>query len=195
MNYQNNVPVWLDIVNINQNARNIATELLVIRKVFTSASQHIMISREDLSRGWCFFEYALRNSVIQNTYDDRDKLTWFPEKSHQMTEDFLFLQDLNNMENMHDFIKTESFRFYKTEFTVESDRDIIESEILKLFGSVEVVEEKIKESFASQGQLSLLPSNKPKTSLNQRHINLTIETARKHNIIIPEFLFKTLPQS
>lgn len=58
--------VWLDIINIDQNRRQLQEEVQLTLKVYAGAARHVVASPACWSRGWCLFEMAIRNRALLN---------------------------------------------------------------------------------------------------------------------------------
>ena len=65
--------VWLDIVNVNQNSRDIVAELSILPEIYGSASRHVIAGFDCFSRGWCLFEIAMRNQALVQSEDPKVK--------------------------------------------------------------------------------------------------------------------------
>lgn len=63
--------VWLDIVNVNQNSRDIVAELSILPEIYGSASRHVIAGFDCFSRGWCLFEIAMRNQALVQSEDPK----------------------------------------------------------------------------------------------------------------------------
>ena len=154
-----------------------------------------MISRSDLQRGWCYFEYALRTHAIQEQMKSVDSwnvpVTYFPEMGTDLT-DFWFLQHVQGGRNIAKFAREESFRYSRTQFTVEDDRGFVVEEIKKLFGSVENAENLVKEAFSilesAGGPQTPRRTAKPTAETIERVKRLQEE----HKIEIPQELMDEL---
>lgn len=53
--------LWIDIVNINQNAKDVNAELSILPSIYKNFDRHFIISFESFFRGWCLFEICTAN--------------------------------------------------------------------------------------------------------------------------------------
>ena len=178
--------IWLDIININQNARNINKELDIIPTVYKNAQKHIMISRSDLTRGWCYFEYAIRTKAFP--YGG----TIFPEQHNDISKAVVYLKDFEGTEQVRDYIRQETFRFSRTKFTVESDRENVSQRIVDLFENLESAEKQAKDAFYNEDWINMQSAPLHPKFVTMDEIENLVEVAAKFNIIIPEYILDGL---
>ncbi len=167
--------VWLDIVNINQNSRNLSEELTIVPTVYTTAEYHILISKENLRRGWCFFECALRTSAIHS--NNNLKSTHIPER------DDVFEEAAENFLKLKAVIRKAIFKFQNSKFTEESDREFVKNKIDQLLGSVSEAEYLMLKAFDMQ-QMPDSPVRPKK--ITQQKITQIKELALQNGLSIPE---------
>ena len=177
--------IWLDIININQNARNITAELEIVPIVYTTANNHAFISRSDLIRGWCYFEYLLRTSVFSNNL-----YTFFIERKSELRQDFYFLEELA-IHSLNEHILQETFRYSRTKFTVENDRKFVENEIIKRFGSLEKAEDFAMRAFINSDTGEYYGTNQFKQKPSEENIESLLAVAKKHDINVTRELINS----
>jgi hypothetical protein len=60
--------VWIDVLFIDQLSEDIAAALCISQELYASADFHLALSTETLlSRGWCLFEFAVRQNASKAT--------------------------------------------------------------------------------------------------------------------------------
>lgn len=121
--------VWLDIVNINQNSKDIVADLSILPKIYKEFDRHYVFSFESFYRGWCLLEICVANE----------------EAPYFVSEPQIFDSDYNMVYNNRkicdnnnpiDFV-VEDVDFQKCKFSVESDRQYVTDVVLQRYGSID----------------------------------------------------------
>jgi hypothetical protein len=63
------IGIWVDFMFINQNARDIRSELDVLPQLMASCAGHFVLSDTALTRAWCCYELALFNQRVAERKD------------------------------------------------------------------------------------------------------------------------------
>jgi len=65
----NGITFWIDLMFINQNARDLNAELDILPQLLNTADAHLVFSSKALTRAWCCYEIALFNQRIGQNED------------------------------------------------------------------------------------------------------------------------------
>jgi hypothetical protein len=141
--------MWLDIVNLNQNAKDITAELSIIPMIYKENDRHRIFSLECFFRGWCLLEICTAN-------EDN-----FSFMSELITEDgdYNLIFNSNKIVDSHsdrDFI-AENVDFKACKFTVEGDRTYVTDEIIKKYKSIDQFN--LKLGIILEGYIQLFTKN------------------------------------
>ena len=58
--------IWLDIININQNSKDIVQELKILPTIYRHPLHKIVNIGTAIQRGWCCYEIAIHNAADSN---------------------------------------------------------------------------------------------------------------------------------
>ncbi len=106
----------------------------------------IQISKEDMIRGWCWFECALRNKAMRS---NNLVETHYKEHSNSMLSNAQIMKGPTQyyLNPLKDFAITWSFQFQHTQFTVESDRQHVLNTVKEQLGAPEKVADQLADLF------------------------------------------------
>jgi len=97
-----------------------------------------------------FFEYVLRNSSLKE--NGNIESSFIPEKYDPILEPFNKFSNFTNGFVLINYVITQTFKFAKTSFTVESDREFVKNKIIELFQNVENAEEFLVNNFIKENK-------------------------------------------
>ncbi len=129
--------VWLDIININQNSKDIVKELEILPKIYKHDTHKIINIHNAIRRGWCCYEIAVHNANTK-------KLSYLAfSKPHLAKLKAAVLEKKSNPELKDTIGIAEPADFRKCNFSVESDRQYVEAAVIEMFKDIESFNEVI----------------------------------------------------
>ncbi len=157
--------LWIDIVNINQNAKNIVEELHVLPYIYKGCTKHVISISECFTRGWCLFEIAVHNQdedvsldIMRYSYFDSSqyvatyqevvrklfcegkpsRVLDYDGKLESQVRKFLDSPEAATMEDAKKGLEIVApYSFEVSKFTVERDREFVQMSIDKWYKNTE----------------------------------------------------------
>jgi hypothetical protein len=122
---------WIDIFFIDQNSKDVKTELIISEEVYRTSRYHVvLLANCPLQRGWCIYEIAIRAHQCQRSQGQHVKKSWFViHPSISNLDEDLLLSQADVLGTMQTF--------------EAEDRAVIRDKILDLFHSEALFNEQI----------------------------------------------------
>ncbi len=135
--------IWLDIININQNSKDILQELQILPAIYKHENHKVINLGAALQRGWCCFEIAVHNADVKK----KSALGFGREQLHALHK---AVQQHGSFEDLKRAVGVTNPEFEKCMFTVEKDREQVYNEVINGFKDVKTFNDLVDQVAHSQ---------------------------------------------